>query len=170
MTGSPEPGFCPWCGGGLSLRFVPEEARERLVCAECSTIHYLNPKVVAGTIPVVGEKVWLLRRAIEPRLGWWTFPAGFMEMGESVEQAAARETLEELNLDVRLTRLLGVYSLPTMTTVHVVYLAEALSHPSLGSEALDFALFAPHEIPWDELAFWSTRAALEEWVRSLQSG
>jgi ADP-ribose pyrophosphatase YjhB (NUDIX family) len=162
-----DPAFCPSCGGGLLHRFVPEEERERLVCAGCGAIHYVNPKVVAGTIPVADGRVWLLRRAIEPRLGWWTFPAGFMEMGESVEEAAVRETLEELNLEVRLTGLLNVYSLPTMTTVHIIYRAEALSQPSLGKEALELASFPPEEVPWDDLAFWSTRAALEDWVRSL---
>jgi ADP-ribose pyrophosphatase YjhB (NUDIX family) len=144
--------------------FVEEEERDRLVCDACGEIHYINPKIVAGTIPVTDGRVWLLRRAIDPRLGFWTFPAGFMEMGETVPQAAERETLEELNLHVRLGPLLGLYSLPTMTTVHAIYLAEAISEPSSGKEALEFAAFGPKEIPWRELAFWTTRMALRDWV------
>jgi len=161
------PVFCEVCGGPLVERFVPEEERDRLVCVHCGHIHYINPKIVAGTIPVAAGRVWLLRRAIEPRLGAWTFPAGFMEMGETVEEAAARETLEELNLRVRLGRLLNVYSRHVTSTVHIVYLAEALSEPTGGKETLEFASFGPGEIPWDELAFWSTREALEDWIRTL---
>jgi ADP-ribose pyrophosphatase YjhB (NUDIX family) len=162
------PAFCPHCADRLQERFVPEEERDRLVCTGCGQILYINPKIVAGTIPVVDGRVWLLRRGIEPRYGSWTFPAGFMEMGESVEEAAARETLEELNVQVTIRRLLNVYSLPTMSTVHIIYLAEALTDATGGKETLEFATFAPHEIPWDDLAFWSTRAALEDWVAMLK--
>lgn len=146
------------------MQFVPDEERERLVCQSCGHIYYINPKVVAGLIPVYNGSVWLLRRAIEPRLGYWTFPAGYMEMGETVEQAAVRETREELNLDVRLIRLLSVYSWEQLSTVHVVYVAEALSQPTGGKETLEFRLFPSEEIPWEELAFHSTRAALRDWL------
>jgi ADP-ribose pyrophosphatase YjhB (NUDIX family) len=151
----------------LADRFLENEGRERLVCVECGHVHYLNPHVVAGAIPVVDGRVWLLRRAIEPRYGAWTYPAGFMEMGETVEEAATRETREELNLEIRIDRLLGVYSRPPMTTVVVVYLATALSLPTVGQETLEFASFAPQKIPWGALAFWSTRAALTDWVDSI---
>lgn len=161
--------FCPACGGPLTERLVPEEGRERLVCEQCARIHYLNPNVVAGTMPVVEGRIWLLRRAIEPRRGAWTFPAGFMELGESVQEAAVRETREELNLQIRLGGLLNVYSRPAMSNILVVFLAEALSEPTGGNETLEFASFAPHEIPWSELAFWNTRAALEDWIRTLRS-
>jgi ADP-ribose pyrophosphatase YjhB (NUDIX family) len=164
----PAPAFCYVCGRELIERFVEEEDRDRLVCAACGHIHYLNPKIVAGTIPATGTGVWLLRRAIEPRLGAWTFPAGFMEMGETVEEAAARETLEELNMRVTVGRLLNVYSRPAAGTVHIVYLAEPLSEPSAGKEALEFAHFSRDSIPWDDLAFWSTRAALEDWIKTLR--
>ncbi len=160
--------FCPACGDRLHHRFVPEEERERLVCETCGHIYYINPKIVAGTIPVANGRVWLLRRAIEPRLGYWTFPAGFMEMGETVQEAASRETLEELNLEIKLGSLLNVYSRPEMSTVHIIYLAEALSQPVGGKEALEFDSFAPNEIPWDELAFWTTHRALEDWIAKLR--
>src|SRR5438105_15112876 len=112
LTGPPVfyPTYCPACGKNLEARMVEEEGRERYICPSCRHIYYLNPKVVAGTIPAVDGRVWLLRRAIEPRFGFWTFPAGFMEMGESVEQAAIRETREELTLEVRLGPLIGMYS------------------------------------------------------------
>jgi ADP-ribose pyrophosphatase YjhB (NUDIX family) len=161
------PAFCPTCGGPLDRRYVAEELRDRLVCTRCERIHYLNPAIVAGVIPVVDGRIWLLRRGIEPRFGTWTFPAGFMELGETVEQAAARETMEELNLVVRIQRLFGVYSYPNLSTVHVVYLADAIGEPSIGHETLAFARFGPDEIPWDRLSFRTTRQALTEWVESL---
>ena len=163
------PSFCPLCASPLVQRFIPDEMRERLICAGCGHIYYINPNVVAGVIPVSNGRVWLLRRAIEPRYGAWTYPAGYMEMGETVEEAAARETREELNLDVRMRSLLGVYSRPPMTTVVIVYLADSISDPSVGHETLEYASFAPADIPWDDLAFWSTRAALADWVESLSS-
>lgn len=135
---------------------------------DCGHIYYLNPKIVAGTIPVKDGRVWLLRRAIEPRRGFWTFPAGFMEMGETVEEAAIRETLEELNLHVEMGDLVGIYSRPEMTTVHIIYRTQAISEPSAGKESLGFRLFMPSEIPWGELAFWTTRRALEDWVASCE--
>lgn len=158
------PLYCIQCAQPLLHTFVEEEGRDRLVCAACSYIHYLNPKIVAGTIPVQDGSVWLLRRGIQPRLGAWTFPAGFMEMGETVPQAAARETLEELNLEVDVGRLVGIYSRAEMATVHIVYVATPLGIPSVGSEALEIGLFETGMIPWDDLAFAATRDALRDWV------
>jgi ADP-ribose pyrophosphatase YjhB (NUDIX family) len=160
--------YCPKCGGRLEERFVVEEGQERLVCNRCGRIHYINPIVVAGTIPVIEGDVWLLRRGIEPRYGAWTFPAGYMEMGEAVDGAAVRETREELGIDVRLGPLLGVYSRPHMASILLVYLAEALTEPVGGTETIEFARFAPSDIPWKDLAFWNTAAALRDWVSSLQ--
>ncbi|HLJ69326.1 MAG TPA: NUDIX hydrolase [Chloroflexota bacterium] len=158
--------FCPVCGSGLELRYVADEERERLVCTQCGRINYQNPNVVAGVIPVTEGRVWLLRRAIEPRYGAWTFPAGFMELGETVEEAAMRETREELNMEVRIRGLLNVYSRPSVPSVVIVYLADALTPPSGGRETLEFASFAPSEVPWQELAFWNTEAALREWLET----
>jgi ADP-ribose pyrophosphatase YjhB (NUDIX family) len=156
--------YCPICGSPLVERFVEDEERNRLVCESCGHILYLNPKLVAGAIPVVDGKVWLLRRAIEPRYGAWTFPAGFMEMGESVEEAAARETREELGIEIEIESLLNVYSRPTTPTVLTVYVARALSRPTGGRETLEYALFSPNDIPWDDLAFWNTVDALKDWI------
>jgi ADP-ribose pyrophosphatase YjhB (NUDIX family) len=161
------PRYCFLCGSPLTERYVEEEERDRLVCENCGHIHYRNPTPVAGTIPLHEGGAWLLRRAIEPRLGYWTFPAGFMELGESAEQAAMRETREELNLDVQITELLNVYSYAGHQNVHIIYLADALSSPSLGTEALEYALFAPDTVPWDDLAFNTTAAALRDWISKL---
>lgn len=145
---------------------VEAEGRDRPVCAGCGRIHYRNPIVVAGLIPLDAGSIWMLRRAIEPRYGFWTFPAGYMELGETVEEAAVRETREELNLEVELGCLVGVYSFSHISTVHVIYRARALSIPRPGSEALEIGRFAPHDIPWDRLAFATTHRALEDWIAS----
>ncbi len=158
--------FCPACGGRLESRYVEEEGRDRPVCVACARIHYRNPVVVAGLIPVEAGHIWMLRRAIAPRYGYWTFPAGYMELGETVEEAAVRETHEELNLDVELGGLVGVYSFSHISTVHIIYGAAALSIPRPGSEALEIGRFPPDAIPWEELAFATTRRALEDWIAS----
>lgn len=164
VVAGPVASYCLVCGGALVERAVEGDERPRLVCDACGYIHYQNPTVVAGTIPVADGRVWLLRRAVEPRVGAWTFPAGFMELGETVQEAAARETREELNLEVRIERLLNVYSWPYLRNIHVIYVAEALSVPSLGPEALQCAAFKPEDIPWDDLAFNTTSAALRDWL------
>ncbi|MGH2449485.1 MAG: NUDIX hydrolase [Chloroflexota bacterium] len=165
MTVASASAYCPSCGDSLIKRFVEEEERDRLVCAGCGRIHYLNPVVVAGAVPAAGKRIWLLRRGIKPRYGYWTFPAGFMEMGETVQEAARRETREELSLEIELGELIGVYSRPRMSNVHIVFEAVALGDPSAGRETLDFAPFTPDEIPWDDLAFHTTYDALRDWVR-----
>lgn len=160
--------YCPVCSGALIRQFVEVESRDRLVCP-LGHIFYENPTVVAGTIPVYDGRVWLLRRSIEPRYGSWTFPAGFMELGESVEEAATRETLEEIGIEVKLKGLLNVYSRSEATAVFVVYLAEASGDAVAKSEALEVRAFEANEIPWDDLAFWSTRRALEDWVARVEA-
>jgi ADP-ribose pyrophosphatase YjhB (NUDIX family) len=164
-----DPAFCFRCGGPLAKKFIEEEERERLACESCGHIHYLNPHLVSGTIPTNDGSALLLRRAIEPRYGYWTFPAGFMELGESIEEAALRETREELNLDCSIQRLLGVYSRPTWQNVLVVYLATPLAAPSPGREALEVRSFTPSEIPWSHLAFPSTREAMRDWVTAIRA-
>lgn len=160
-----EPRFCPWCGGALALTSLPAEDRPRHVCAACARIHYVNPKVVAAVLPVHEGRVLLLRRAIAPRAGTWVFPGGFVEWGETVEQAAAREAAEEVGVAVTVGPLLGVFSRLGPGVVIVVYLGEVAGPSySLGREALEAAWFAPENIPWGELAFDTTYQALEAWV------
>jgi ADP-ribose pyrophosphatase YjhB (NUDIX family) len=158
--------FCAQCGGSLAETLLETEDRPRLVCAVCQYIHYINPKIVAATVPVLDGRVALLRRGIEPRKGTWTYPAGFMEFGESVEEAAIRETKEETNLDVELAGLLGVYSRPEIGMVNIVFLARVTGgEPALSRECAEFRLVTPEEIPWGELAFNTTEWVLRDWVQ-----
>ena len=162
--------YCPRCGGGLEERFIEFEQRIRKVCTGCAFIFYLNPKVVAGAVPRDRDRIWLLRRNIEPGIGRWTFPGGYVDLGERVPDAAVRETLEETLLQVRLDSLLNVYSYSTVGIVLVVYRATVIGGTAgVTSESQEVRAFALDEIPWDELAFPSTREALTDYSRSLAS-
>ena len=153
--------FCTRCGGPLELRVPAGDSRLRHVCRRCGAIHYLNPKIVTGCIPAWGDQVLLCRRAIEPRLGLWTLPAGFMENGESSQQGAARETLEEANARVRILQLYTTFNLPHIDQVYLLFRGELLDLDfSAGEESLEVALFREDRIPWDELAFAVVRETL----------
>ncbi len=155
--------FCPKCGGPLRRQAVPRDRRERLVCQRCGYIFYQDPKVSACTIPFIDGRVVLVRRAIDPGRGLWVIPGGYMDLGETVEQAAVRETLEEVNLHVRLTGLVGVYSYGTPVVV-IVYACEVVGGElQIDEESEEVQTFAPEEIPWKELAFPSTRDALRDY-------
>jgi ADP-ribose pyrophosphatase YjhB (NUDIX family) len=127
----------------------------------------MNPKVVGATLPIEEGRVWLLRRGIEPRYGYWTYPAGYQEVDESTEEAAIRETREEIGCEVALDGLLGVYSRPHAPVVTIVYLAHFIaprSVPCVTTEAVEVRSFLPGEVPWTDLAFPSTEQALRDWV------
>jgi len=158
--------FCMACGGGLAKKYVKDEKRWRHVCSDCTVISYFNPRVVAGTVPVLKGKVVLGRRAIEPAKGYWTFPSGYVELGESVIDGAVRETWEEVGLKVKVQSLLGVFSYADAGVVTLVYLARVPSSqkPRPTHETSEVALFSPDQIPWKDLAFRSTREALQAWV------
>lgn len=163
--------YCPVCGSNLTEQLLPTEDRSRLVCTACGHILYINPKIVSGSLPVVNGKVWLLRRGIEPRLGYWTYPAGYQEIDETTAEAARRETWEELRLRVEITGLFGLYSRAGNHVVNVVYLARLIDEentPTLTSEATEVGLFGPGDIPWDELAFPSTHLVLNDWIAHMQ--
>lgn len=158
--------FCPRCGGDLEHRKVKAAEPERLVCSRCSFIFYLDPKVVAGTIFSIEDRVVLLRRGVEPAMGKWVFPGGYVDRGESVEEAAIRETREEASIEVELRSLLGVYSYPRSPNVVVVYTAQVVSGDlKAGDESVEARTFAASEIPWEELAFSSTQDALRDYLR-----
>lgn len=146
--------FCSVCGHEVIALIPPGDNRERFVCDQCGTIHYQNPRNVVGTVPVWGEQVLLCRRAIEPRYGYWTLPAGFMEMGETTAEAAARETLEEAGARVEVQTLFTLLNVPQVHQVHLFYLAR-LVDPGFeaGEESLEVRLFDEADIPWDEIAF-----------------
>ena len=158
--------YCSSCGGPLQERLLPTEDRPRLVCERCGFILYQNPKIVVGAIPLSDGRAVLVRRGLEPSRGKWTFPGGFLEIGETPEEGAARETREETGLGIEITDLLGVYSRREIDIVVIVYLARIVDGaPTLTRETLEIGSFAPWEIPWDDLAFPTTLWALTDWAR-----
>ena len=154
--------FCSQCGHSVSQHIPQGDSRLRYVCDHCQTIHYQNPNIVAGCLPTWGTQVLLCRRAIEPRKGYWTLPAGFMENGETVEQAARRETLEEACAKVENLAIYTLIDVPHINQVHVFYRAELLTPDfAAGEESLEVRLFDEADIPWSELAFRTVSRTLE---------
>ena len=158
--------FCPRCGGGLEKRSIKAIEPKRLVCRACSFIFYQDPKVVAGTIFTLNGGVVLLRRGVEPAVGKWVFPGGYVDRGESVQEAAVRETLEESRLRVELDGLIDVYSYPKSPNIIIVYRAHITSGElAAGDESIEAATFVASQIPWPDLAFDSTRDALKDYIK-----
>lgn len=155
--------FCSECGAKTVFVIPQDDTRCRDVCTQCQTIHYKNPNIVVGTIPVYQDKVLLCKRSIEPRKDLWTLPGGFMEMGETLEQAAVRESVEEANANLVLTRLFSIYSIPNAGQVHMYYLAALQSLDfSPGHETSDTALFSIRDIDFDTLSFASVKFTIEK--------
>ncbi|MGB1882505.1 MAG: NUDIX hydrolase [Gammaproteobacteria bacterium] len=155
--------FCSHCGSENIIWRVPDgDTRSRHICDACGEIFYQNPNIVAGCVPVFGDQVLLCKRAIEPRFGWWTLPAGFMENGETTVEAAARETMEEATAAVKVGQLFAMFNLPQIDQVYMMFLAE-LPVPEFapGTESLECRLYREHEIPWSELAFPTISHTLE---------
>ncbi|WP_313085249.1 NUDIX hydrolase [Pseudomonas sp.] len=154
--------YCSQCGHAIVQQIPAGDNRLRFVCGTCGTVHYQNPRIVAGCLPVWGDRVLLCRRAIDPRRGFWTLPAGFMENGETVQAAAARETLEEACAQVGDLQLYTLFDLPHINQVYVFYRAELLEPVfQAGEESLEVALFREAEIPWSALAFPTVGRTLE---------
>lgn len=150
--------YCPACASPIVIQIPADDTRERHVCPACGTIHYQNPKMVVGSIPIWekdGEvSVLLCKRAIEPRYGYWTLPAGFMENNETSSQGAQRETQEEAGANIDLHELFSILNVPHVNQVHLFYRATLLDVNYLaGTESLDVQLFTEQEIPWKEIAF-----------------
>ena len=158
--------FCPVCGGALAARQLKDGDPPRLVCQACGFVFYLDPKLAVGTIIIDDrERIVLVRRAIEPGYGKWVFPGGYVDRGEEVQRAAVREAREEAGIDIRLDRLINVYSYSGRTPVIVVYAATMIGGSlSCDDEGLEARFFEPHKIPWDELAFRSTDEALRAFL------
>jgi len=165
VTSSPEYRFCPTCGGRLEGRVVKAGEPPRLVCTACGFVFYQDPKLATGAIFAWNGGILLVRRAIEPSYGKWVFPGGYVDRGETLEAAAIREVKEESGLDVRLVRLLSTYSYQGNPVILAVFQAEVTGGTlRIDDESLEIRAFAPGEIPWDELAFPSTRAALRDYL------
>lgn len=163
--------FCSHCGSEVEHKIPEDDNRPRYVCVSCETIHYQNPNIVAGTVPVVGDKILLCKRAIEPRYGYWTLPAGFMENQETTTEAAMRETWEEAEAKVDIKGLFTVINVPQIDQVHMYFRADVLDGKfGIGPESLETQLFSEQEIPWDELAFPTVKRTLKLYLEERKHG
>jgi len=163
--------FCSTCGAAVSAITPEGDNRLRYVCSKCDTVHYENPKMVVGCVVEHKGKILLCRRAIEPRYDKWTIPAGFMELGETLEAAAARETREEACGEVALDDLLAVVDVVHAGQVHIFFRGTLIDGKhSVGEESLDTALYSPADIPWDEIAFPSGIIALQRFLHFKETG
>ena len=163
--------FCANCGAQVVRRVPPGDTLERWVCDQCGEIHYQNPKLVIGTVPEHEGKLLLCRRAIEPRYGYWTLPAGFMENDETTAQAALRETLEEAGATVELGEPFTLISVPRVNQVHLFYRARLRDLEfKPGEETLEIALLEESQIPWPEIAFRTVGYTLKRWFEDRSRG
>lgn len=158
--------YCSACGEPVVYRVPPGDSRERYMCEHCTTVHYQNPRVVTGCLVTWEDQVLLCKRAIAPRLGFWTLPAGFLENGETAEDGALRETWEEARARVELDDLYTLFSLPHISQIYMFYRAR-LTAPEFaaGEETADIGLYREADIPWDELAFPVVRETLQHYFR-----
>ena len=156
--------FCSNCGASVALQVPDGDNRERAVCNACNTVHYVNPRIVVGCVPERDGKILLCKRAIEPRYGYWTVPAGFMEIGETIAEGAARETLEEACAVVTIGHLFASVDVVQAGQLHLFFTATLTGEFAPGDESLDVGLYAPDEIPWDDIAFRSVSFALEKYL------
>ncbi len=155
--------YCSSCGGAISRSIPKDDNRERAICDDCGTIHYQNPIIVVGCVVESDGKILLCKRAIKPRHGYWTVPAGFMELGETLAGGAARETREEACATVEIGHQFATVDVVDAGQVHVFFTGKLLGSFGVGEESLDTALYSEDEIPWDELAFESGRFALKKY-------
>ena len=163
--------FCSNCGSAVALKIPPGDSLPRHVCDGCGTIHYQNPKMIVGCIAEWENRILLCRRAIEPRHGLWTVPAGFMENGETTAQGAVRETLEEANARVEIGPLYAMYNIPHINQVYILFRARLLDLDfSAGAETLEARLFDEADIPWDALAFATVRNTLTHYYADRKAG
>ena len=163
--------FCSECGSRVSKKIPQGDDRLRYVCENCGAIHYQNPRIISGCLPTFEDKVLLCKRAIEPRLGFWTLPAGFMENGESTETGALRETWEEARARMTIEQLYTMFSLPHINQVYLLFrgtLSDLDFEP--GPESLDVQLFTEQQIPWDEIAFPVMKKTLRHYFSDRQQG
>jgi ADP-ribose pyrophosphatase YjhB (NUDIX family) len=163
--------YCSNCGGTVALKIPAGDTLPRHVCDACSTIHYQNPKMIVGCIAEWEDRILLCRRAIEPRLGLWTVPAGFMENGETTAQGAARETLEEANARVEVGPLYAMYNIPHINQVYILFRARLLDlNFSAGTESLEVRLFDEKDVPWESIAFATVRNTLNHYYADRKAG
>ncbi|MDY6989941.1 MAG: NUDIX hydrolase [Thermodesulfobacteriota bacterium] len=163
--------YCSNCGARVTSRIPSGDDRPRFVCDACQSIHYENPKIVVGSIPELGDRILLCRRAIKPRLGKWTLPAGYLENGESLVDAAKREAYEEARANLTDLTPYALFNLTFVNQVYVMFRCRLLDHDYRpGAESLEVRLLAEHEIPWDQMAFSSIRETLKRYFMDRKKG
>ena len=163
--------FCTNCGGTTAEKIPLGDHQVRRVCTQCSYIHYVNPKVICGALALWENKVLLCRRAIEPRYGLWTLPAGYMELFETMEQGAARETREEAEAEVEIQQLYCMYNIPRIGQIYVLFKADLIEGKfGAGEETIESRLLAEDEIPWNDLAFPSVERTLRHYFADRKTG
>lgn len=163
--------YCSACGADIVEKIPEDDNRLRHVCVSCELIHYQNPKIIAGCLPVYDDRILLCKRAIEPREGYWTLPAGFMELGETVQQAAIRETMEEANARVDELQLYTVFNLPHVSQVYMIFHGRLVDEDFFpGAESHEVELYREEEIPWDELAFPTIKHTLDYFYSDRKRG
>lgn len=163
--------FCSNCGAPVQLTIPDGDHLPRHVCAACKTIHYQNPRIITGCIPQWENRILLCKRAIEPRLGYWTVPAGFMENGEALQDGAAREAMEEALADVEIGSLLSIVNVIRAHQVHITFRAQLLNTDfGVGPESLEVGLYEESEIPWEDIAFLSVEFALRRFFEDRKAG
>lgn len=159
--------YCTQCAAELARAIPANDNRQRLVCSACACVHYVNPKIIVGTIPIWNNQILLCRRNIEPRLGFWTIPAGFLEMGETLAAGAYRETLEESLAKVEIQYLQGLYDLTHIGQLYAIFVAAMIDdHFGITPESSEVRLFAVEDIPWDEMAFTVIATALRRYLEN----
>ncbi|WP_321494257.1 NUDIX hydrolase [uncultured Desulfobacter sp.] len=158
--------FCTQCGHSITQQVPEDDDHVRAVCSSCGHVHYENPKMVVGTIPVFQDRILMCKRNIEPKKGYWTLPAGYLENAESVQQGAVRETLEETRAQVQILSPYRLFNILFVNQIYMMFIAELLS-PNFGptSESTDVRLFSQYDIPWDDIAFDVIRQTLEDYFK-----
>jgi len=163
--------YCSQCGAEVILKIPEDDDRQRFVCTSCKEVHYQNPNIVAGCLPVWNDKILLCKRAIEPRYAYWTLPAGFMELGETTVEAAIRETLEEAKARVSIQDLYVILNLPQVNQVYMMYRSKLLDLDfGPGHESLEVELYEEEDIPWDNIAFRTIKHTLKFYFDDRRSG
>ena len=163
--------FCIKCGSKTTLELISGDTISRNICKVCNYIHYVNPKIIVGALPLKDDKVLLCKRDINPGKGKWTLPSGFMEMGESLEQGAEREAKEEANLKLQLKKLYGTYSIPEIGQVLFIYIGKIMNENfRAADETAEVNLFSISNIPWDLIAFPSVEFFLRNYTKDFLNG
>lgn len=163
--------FCTQCGSSLDHRIPEGDSLSRYICSQCAHIHYQNPRVITGTLPIWRDQILLCKRAIEPRLGYWTLPAGFLEIGETAAEGAARETMEEAKARVEIKQLFSFINVTYIGQIYTLYLADLLDLDyGPGDESLEVELRTEAEIPWNDLAFPTVKIALQDYFSDREKG